>query len=391
MKKMILCAWTALYSICCIGDASAQQQQRRPVSSFDRPVPSRKTRIQVAILLDTSGSMEGLIEQAKSRLWNIVNSLSTLRFQGQQPQIEIALYEYGNDGIPASNQYVRMISPLTTDLDLISEKLFAMRTNGGEEYCGAAIRKATQQLEWSDSRNDIRLIYIAGNEPFTQGSISYKDAIMLSNNKQISTNTIYCGDYTEGLRTSWQDGASRGNGEYFNINSNEKIRFVATPYDQEIEQYNDRLNSTYVQYGASGATKKDMQMTQDRNAATVNQSLKVERSISKSKAAYTNQSWDLVDRMKTDKGAVKTLEKKYLPKELDGKSEAEIEAYVAAKTKEREAYQEKINTLAKQRQAYIDKKTAENSSSTAQDDLGSAINNSILKLAGKKGYTVDKN
>lgn len=389
MKKMILCAWTALYSISCIGDANAQQQ-RRPTSSFDRPVTARKTRIQVAILLDTSGSMEGLIEQAKSRLWNIINSLSTLRFQGQQPQIEIALYEYGNDGIPASNQYVRMISPLTTDLDLISEKLFALRTNGGEEYCGAVIRKATQQLAWSDSRNDIRLIYIAGNEPFTQGGVSYKEAIGLSNSKMIGTNTIYCGDYMEGINTSWKDGALRGNGEYFNINSNEKIRFVATPYDDEISQYNDRLNSTYIQYGASGAMKKDMQMTQDVNAYNVNQSLKVERSISKSKAAYSNQSWDLVDRMKTDKAAVKTLDKRYLPKELEGKSEAEIEAYVAAKTKEREAYQEKINSLAKQRQAYIDKKTTENTA-VQQDDLGTAINNSIMKLAGKKGYTVDKN
>ncbi|MNE66449.1 hypothetical protein D3C80_1620030 [compost metagenome] len=94
--------------------------------------------------------------------------------------------------------------------------------------------------------------------------------------------------------------------------------------------------------------------------------------------------------MKTDKGAVKTLEKKYLPKELDGKSEAEIEAYVVTKTKEREAYQDKINTLAKHRQAYIDKKTAENTAAQ-QDDLGTAINNSIMKLANKKGYTVDKN
>lgn len=388
MKKMILCAYTALYSICSITTASAQQH--RPISSFDRPVPARKTKIQVAVLLDTSGSMEGLIEQAKSRLWNIINTLSTLRFQGQQPQIEIALYEYGNDGIPAANNYIRMVSPLTTDLDLISEQLFSLRTNGGSEYCGAVIRKATQQLEWSDSRNDMRLIYIAGNEPFTQGSISYKEAIAMSNGKQISINTIYCGDYMEGINTSWKDGATRGNGAYFNINSNEKIRFIATPYDDDIATYNDRLNSTYIQYGAAGNAKKEMQVSQDMNASSINQSLKVERSISKSKAAYSNQSWDLVDRMRTDKGAVKSLEKQYLPKELQGKSEAEIERYVAVKTEEREQYQKKIGELAKQRQAYIDQKAKEQSSNT-QDDLGTAINNSIMELANKKGYTVDKN
>ena len=129
------------------------------------------TKIQVALLLDTSSSMDGLIEQAKSRLWNIVNTLTTLRFNGKTPEIQIALYEYGNDNINASDGYVRLVTPLTADLDLISEKLFALKTNGGLEYCGTVIDKANKQLKWSSNDSDIHLIYIAGNEPFTQGNI----------------------------------------------------------------------------------------------------------------------------------------------------------------------------------------------------------------------------
>ena len=96
---------------------------------------NRSTRIQVAILLDTSSRMDGLIEQAKSRLWNIVNTLSTLKYGGETPQIEIALYEYGNYRLRGSDNYIRQVTPLTTDLDLISEKLFSLTTYGGLEYC----------------------------------------------------------------------------------------------------------------------------------------------------------------------------------------------------------------------------------------------------------------
>ena len=134
-------------------------------------------KIQVAILLDTSNSMDGLIEQAKSRLWNIVNTLTTLKFEGKTPEIEIALYEYGNDGLNKNTDYIRQVAPLTTDLDLISEKLFSLRTNGGSEYCGAVIQDASQKLTWNDGLQNMKLLYIAGNEPFNQGSINYKEAI----------------------------------------------------------------------------------------------------------------------------------------------------------------------------------------------------------------------
>src|SRR5690606_7945439 len=123
-----------------------------------------ENKIQVAILLDTSNSMDGLIEQAKSRLWNIVNTLTTLKYQGRAPEIEIGLYEYGNDGLSSEANYIRQVAPLTTDLDLISEKLFSLRTNGGSEYCGAVIQDAVTKLTWKDGNKNMKLVYIAGNE-----------------------------------------------------------------------------------------------------------------------------------------------------------------------------------------------------------------------------------
>jgi hypothetical protein len=44
-----------------------------------------------------------------------------------------------------------------------------LRTNGGSEYCGAVIRDASMNLKWDDNNQSMKLIYIAGNEPFDQG------------------------------------------------------------------------------------------------------------------------------------------------------------------------------------------------------------------------------
>lgn len=345
------------------------------------------TKIQVAILLDTSNSMDGLIEQAKSRLWNIVNTLTTLKYRGQTPTIEIALYEYGNDNITADD-YVRQITPLTNDLDLISEKLFGLTTNGGLELCAAVIAKATKNLQWGNNEDDIKLIYIAGNEEFNQGSFSYKTAINNALEKGIYINTIYCGNPEAGIRELWADAAKRGKGKYFNINHNAKVRYIATPYDDRINSCNIKLNDTYIPYGSSGARYKANQSRQDLNAKSLSSANSVERSVSKTKAIYKNDSWDMVDKVKEDKDALKKIKKEDLPTELQTKSTEEIQKIITEKQKERDSLQKEIAELAKKRQAYIDEEMKKEPAD--EKDFGAAINNSIIELAKTKGYTVEK-
>lgn len=349
-------------------------------------LPETNNSIQVALLLDTSNSMDGLIEQAKSRLWNIVNTMTTLKYNGKTPLIEIALYEYGNDGLPASGNYIRQVTPLTNDLDLISEKLFALRTNGGSEYCGAVIADAVKQLKWNDGSANMKLVYIAGNEGFNQGGVSYAEAISDALKKSIYVNTIYCGDAQQGVSLLWKDGADKGQGKYFNIDSNKAVLYVVTPFDVEISKCNDRLNTTYISYGYLGDNKKMNQITQDANAESISTANKTERAISKSKAVYSNDSWDLVDRYKADKKVVANLKKDELPEELKGKSTTEINALIEVKTKEREQIQKEIGELAKKREAYL----AQEAKTKGGDDLGDAISQSIVTLAKQKGYTTEK-
>ena len=342
--------------------------------------------IQVAILLDTSGSMDGLIEQAKSRLWNIVNTLTTLKYDGKAPKIEIALYEYGNDGIDNRN-WIRKVTPLTQDLDLISEKLFALRTNGGTEYCGAVIKSATNELDWNGNDKSMKLIYIAGNEEFNQEGVNYKEAISDAKKKNIFVNTIFCGNREEGIRTFWQDGANLGGGKFFNIDSNQKVIFIETPYDIRISECNVKLNDTYIGYGSFGYEKKAMQVQQDVNAESVSASNKIERAVSKTKkSAYNNATWDIVDKAEADKNFVKTVNKKDLPKELQKKSTEELEKYVQQKSAERTQLQKEISDLATKRQQYIDSEMKKRSNNET-DDLGKAIEKSIHELAAKNGYS----
>lgn len=363
---------------------------KKELQSFVQTKPSddllKENKIQVALLLDTSNSMDGLIDQAKSRLWNIVNTLTTLKYNGKSPQVEIALYEYGNDGLKDEN-YIRQVAPLTQDLDLISEKLFALRTNGGSEYCGAVIRDASINLNWDGNEKSMKLIYIAGNEPFDQGKINYKEVISNAKKKNIYTNTIFCGSRDEGIQTFWQNGASLGDGKYFNIDSDRKVIYIETPYDVKISECNTKLNSTYIYYGSRGSEFKNKQAVQDRNAEIQSVSNAVERTVAKSKKnAYKNDHWDLVDKAEKDQGYISSIRQEELPSELKGKSNTEIQKIVSQKSAERDKIQKEIEELSKKRQDFIETEMKKRGSSDS-DDLGKAIEKSVFELAKKNGYS----
>jgi hypothetical protein len=346
-------------------------------------------RVQIAILFDTSNSMDGLIDQARSRIWQIVNVMSNLRYNGIIPVIEIALFEYGNDNIMATEQHARMILPLTNDMDLISQKLFSLTTRGGQEFCGAVISKSLTNLNWSYNPFDVKMIYIAGNEPFNQGNVNYKDVCNLAAQRDIKVNTIYCGDYQQGVKEFWYDGAQIGKGEYSNINSNAQLVHYQTPYDEEINLYNDKLNRTYIHYGKEGSSKKANQEFQDQNALKQSASAKTERAIVKSKAAYNNASWDLIDAVAEEKVDVKTLKDEELPEEMKGKSDKEKEEIVLVKKVEREQYQKKIAELSLKRAAHIEEEKKK-SVSANESDFGEEVKKNIEKMAKEKGYSIQK-
>jgi len=344
-------------------------------------------RIQIALLLDTSNSMDGLIDQAKSQLWKMVNELADSKKNGESPDIDIALYEYGNSKLAERDGFIKQIVPMTTDLDAVSEKLFELTTSGGDEYCGQVILTSVNDLKWSESLDDFRIIIIAGNEPYTQGTVDYKDACVAANEKRITVNTIFCGDYEKGIATQWRDGADCTNGKYMNINHNDKVVHIPTPYDDEIIELNKSLNKTYVGYGSLGSANTLRQSAQDANAFSYSNSNLAERAVSKSKKQYKNTSWDLVDAVEEDAEIIVELEEEQLPDEMKKMSDEERKTYIEEKSAKRKEIQSKINELDKKRREFKAEKQKENAEVLTLDKV---MLKAIRELAEERGFTFDK-
>jgi hypothetical protein len=347
--------------------------------------PAAESRIQIAVLLDTSNSMDGLIEQAKTQLWKVVNEFAQARQGNVRPTLEVAVFEYGNNGLAAAEGYIRLVLPLTTDLDKVSEELFALRTNGGDEYCGTVIRDAAARLSWSSSGNDIKAIFIAGNEPFTQGHVNFKESCQAAIAKGIVVNTIFCGNHDEGITTSWKAGADLADGRYMSINQDAQPVAIAAPQDDEIARLGRQLNSTYIAYGATGSKGLERQAAQDQNAAASAPAVMAERSVAKAQAAYTNSGWDLVDAKKEGKVEINTLKQEELPAEMQKMNETERSNYVDAKAKERTDIQQKIQKLSEERKRYIADQMKKQTKT--DNTLDAALIDAVRAQAKKKGYS----
>jgi hypothetical protein len=343
-----------------------------------------KPRVQMAILLDTSGSMSGLIDQARTELWAIVNEFITAKRDGKAPLLEVALYEYGKSSLPADEGYLRMIVPFTMDLDKISEELFALKTNGGSEYCGWVIKEATEQLQWSSVPNDLKVIFIAGNEAFTQGKVDYRKTCKAAIAKGIVVNTIHCGNADQGIGGKWKDGAALADGEFLNIDQNKTAVHIAAPQDKEIAELGIKLNATYIAYGRDGRMAYERQSRQDLNASSSSGLAATQRAVTKSSANYVNTGWDLVDGLKNKAIKLEDMKPEELPEEMKKMSPKEQKAYVEKKAKERAEIQNKIQKLNEARKKYIAEEMKKNSKKG--ETLGSAAIRAVRKQAEKKNF-----
>ena len=349
------------------------------------PVDAKAPLVQLAILLDTSNSMDGLIEQAKGQLWKIANELAYAKRDGKTPTLQVALYEYGNDNLRVGENYIRQVMPFTTNMDQVSAQLFALRTNGGSEYCGAVIRDAVNGLTW-DSRPDVyKVVFIAGNEPFTQGPVAFQESIAQAAQKGINVNTIFCGNYAEGVQTQWDAGARLAHGRYFNIDSDQKIVVIPTPYDADILRLGSTLDETFVVYGKDG--RAVMQEAESANAMASLGSAAgapLERSVFKASKQYYSRSEDVVSQVSSGRMKAQELKKNDLPAALQSKSPAELDTYFKEQQAKRDAAQKQIGVLKVKREAFI-ADARKNQSTGGALTLDQAVQKAVREQAGAKG------
>ena len=396
-KPFIVVAFAALCFIPLSSFASKQvnnvqtQEHHIQQQSLSEAIAHRP-KIQMAILLDTSGSMDGLIDQTRNQIWSVVNEFSTAKRRGVTPILELALFEYGNDRYSSEVGHVRKLSNFTRELDRVSEGLFSLTTSGGSEYCGYAIKTAVTELQWSQSDNDIKTIFIAGNEAFTQGPVRYSDAIKLAQEKGISVNTIFAGAYQAGASSGWQVGAQLAGGDYMSINADQQIVHIDAPQDSEIARLNSQLNQTYIPYGALGEQSAKRQVEQDKVNGSISSGLLAKRAKSKSSSYYNNSRWDLVDALSdgtVDEAGLADLEETQLPKEMQTMSAAERKGYIQKQEKLRADLKQQITQLGKSREQYVASKKKEQASSAST--ISDALSSAVRKQAKKKGFDLSDN
>ncbi|MFM7149845.1 MAG: vWA domain-containing protein, partial [Gemmataceae bacterium] len=259
--------------------------------------PEKRRTIEVAICLDTSNSMDGLIDSAKIQLWAIVNDLAKIE---PTPTLRVGLYQFGNDGIPKSTGWIRKEVDLTSDLDELYKHLNGLRTQGGTEYATRVALQAMKDLKWSQEADALKIVFVCGNEAADQDpQTSYEMVGKLAKSQGILVNTIFCGPANSSEAIGWKQLATLANGKYSNIDQNQaaKAIVIKTPHDEPLLKLGQKLNQTYVAYGKQGLEKAQNQAMQDANALKAapagaqSFASALARTSTKASSLYNNSGW----------------------------------------------------------------------------------------------------
>ena len=358
------------------------------VHASEKPSEPEPRKIELVLALDTSNSMDGLINSAKARLWDVVNELSRAK---PTPKLRVALYTYGNDRHDREKGWVKQESPFTSDLDALYKVLSGLTTNGGTEYVARVTRAAADELDWDDSSKTLKILFVAGNEAATQDpEHDVLEVAKSTISKGIVVNTIFCGSESSADAKAYATMAKAADGKFAVIDQDKGVRIASTPYDKELAELSGKLNRTYIAYGRAAPAKAEAQASSDEAAAAMGAPVAAARAQTKASAMYDASEWDVVDAKKKDKDfSLAELEAEELPAEMRDMSPKEREAYVAKKAKERERIQKEIAKLSADRQKFIVEETKRQQANGGPESLDQVLKRSIRTQAEAKGFTFE--
>ena len=354
--------------------------------------PRQGVPVDLVLCLDASGSMDGLIDAAKRKLWDVVSLLAQAR---PNPRLRVALYRYGMSGLDEQRHIERLV-PLTDDLDQVYEKLVAVTTDGGDEFVGGVVHRALEDLDWSKDGNALRVLYVAGNESADQDQSHPFRAVCASARQEgVIVNAIYCGEDTPGGdAAAWREVAQQGGGAYVAIDMQGTIQ-VQAPQDEQLTRLSGELNGTYLPYGRDGARGCENQKAQDSNAAGAESA--ASRAQAKGSSLYWNGSWDLVDARAAEGFDWAKIAEADLPEALKGKTVAEREAVIAGLAAKRKELQGRIQALGVERQKFVDAALAARAAEAAHrpeggkaaDSIDAGLLHALKEQAKARGFTFE--
>lgn len=342
--------------------------------------------VDLVICLDVSSSMNGLINQAKSKLWGVVNELANAK---PTPNLRVALYSYGHSTYDRTTGWVRKELDFTRDLDQVNDKLFGLRTGGGTELVARVTKAALEQLAWSRDTKALKIIFVCGNESANQDTENSTKSIAEKAVRQgVAINTIFCGPENSGISTGWREFALLAEGRYASINQDKTVATVATPYDKQIAELGGKLGETYVFFGGQRKALAENQKKQDAAVEKLGASAVAERAVTKANGLYRFQE-DLVEKaQRKEKLDLDKVADADLPEALKNVAPAERERHLNELAAKRTAIQAEILKLNQQREKFLRDQTRPNAPGAA--GLDDALRGAIREQAKGKGINLEK-
>jgi len=344
--------------------------------------------MEMVFVLDTTGSMGGLLSGAKQRIWGIVNEVMQT---SSRPSVKVGLVAYRDRG----DQYITQVLPLTEDLDKVYSTLMDYQAQGGgdePENVRRALADGVAKAGWSlPSSNNAQILFLVGDapphdyagepDPLTTADLAVKQGIIV--------NTIQCGTSST-TKVVWEAIARRGQGQYFVISQDGGVQTISTPYDEQLSQLGTRLGGTYLAYGGgAGAEGENYRAAREAASERVEASVatlsapeaKADRTVNKAlnSKAYIG---DLLQDIENGSTKLETVKDEDLPSKLQKLSVEERTKEIEKRLAERSELRKQILALSKQRTDYI---ATQQKKGGAQNGFDAAVSAALRQQLAKKG------
>lgn len=375
-----------------VGVATAWAFNRKEPNIEPVELSAAGSTLEMVFVLDTTGSMGGLLEGAKQRIWGIVNDVMQ---SSSHPSVRIGLVAYRDRG----DQYVTQVLPLTDDLDQVYATLMDYVAAGGgdaPEDVRRALADGVKEAGWSRSSSRVaQVIFLVGDAPPHTDYLGEEDTLVMAGiavQQGIVVNTIQCGTSSD-TKQAWELIAQHGQGHYFAIPQNGGVQTIATPYDEQLSQLGARLGSTYVAYGGgSGAegeryrrdSEEKVYESESTVARTSAPSAKAERSLNKAlnSRAYIG---DLLQNIENGSATLESVKDEDLPSDLRNLSPDQRKQEVAKRLAERREIRAQILALSKQRTDYIANAQKKLTGGDKKNGFDIAVTAALKEQLAKKG------
>ena len=361
---------------------SAMLSLWQPLFAKTASPPQSKPRIEVCFVLDTTGSMGGLIEGAKQKIWSIANEMISAQ---PTPELKLGLIGYRDRG----DEYVVKSFSLTDDIDAIYGHLREFQAGGGgdaPESVNEALAEAIHKMPWSGDSKVLKIIFLVGDAPphmdYPNGP-KYPDLCREAAKKDLIINTIQCGEMAE-TKPIWQEIAKLSEGSYVGISQSGNVAVISTPMDKELSRLNERIGTTLIPYGDSKLQAEVH--AKYAMAASAPVAAMADRLTYNSKTGKAVQGrGELVDALNDKRLKLDEIDQKQLPTELQKLDRNELQKRIAKTRDERADLQKQIVEVSKKREAYIQSENKRLAAEGKGDAFDQKVTETLHAQAAKKG------